>query len=149
MKKIITLSMMIFALMSFTSCATIFTGSKDTLSFNSNTSGAAVYKDGIKLCTTPCNVRMKRSLSEVDVELKLEGYQTHLITLDRKFNAVSIINLGSLLGWGIDALTGSIMKYDRKGYEVDLDPVKTAALLSPKKIMIDTKTKVVDVYVVK
>jgi len=35
-----------------------------------------------------------------------------VITLESKFNAVSIINLRSVMGWGEDADTGALMKYD-------------------------------------
>jgi hypothetical protein len=147
MKKItlIILNVIIVAFL-MSSCATILTGSKDSLTFNSTPSGAIIYKDGLELCKTPCNIRMKRSLSDVQVEFKLEGYQTRVITLDTKFNAVSIINLGNLLGWGIDAATGTLMKYDRKGYDIELTKDKTVSSIHPDKIYIDTKKKTVDVY---
>jgi len=132
-----------------TSCATIFTGTKDTIVFNSTPQGAKVYMDGIEICKTPCTTKVKRSLSDKLAEIKLEGYETKIITLDRKFNVVSVINLGSLLGWGIDAATGALMKYDKKGYEIELDKDKTTSLLqNPAEIKINTDTKIVDVYVV-
>ncbi|MCP4551850.1 MAG: PEGA domain-containing protein [Bacteroidetes bacterium] len=130
------------------SCATIFTGTKDAIRFDSNPQGASVYIDGLEVCKTPCTTQVKRSLSDKLAEIKLDGYETRVITLDRKFNAVSIINLGSLIGWGIDAATGSLMKYDRKGYEIELEKNnKTSLLTNPSKIEINTDTKIVDVYV--
>ena len=132
-----------------TSCATIFTGTKDTIRFDSNPQGAKVYIDGLEVCKTPCTTLVKRSLSEKLAEIKLDGYETRVITLDRKFNAVSIINLTSLIGWGIDAATGSLMKYDKKGYDIELEKDKRTSLLqNPSKIEINTDTKIVDVYVV-
>jgi len=80
-------------------------------------------------------------------EIKLDGYETRVITLDRKFNAVSIINLGSLIGWGIDAATGSIMKYDKKGYDIELEKDNRTSFNNPIKIEINTKDRLVDVYV--
>jgi hypothetical protein len=103
-----------------TSCATIFTGTEDTIRFNSKPEGAGVYKDGLELCETPCKKSVDRSLSDVDVEFKLEGYENRVITLDREFNTISILNLGSILGWGVDAATGSIFKYDRKAYDIEM-----------------------------
>ena len=41
-----------------------------------------------------------------------------------KFNGVSILNLFGLLGWGIDAATGSLKKYDTKVYNITLDEKK-------------------------
>ena len=148
---IISKSLSLVSVLLLSSCATIFTGTKDTLVFESKPSGAKVLFEGYEICKTPCTTSFKRSLTEKFVELKLEGYQTRRIVLDREFNPVAIINLGSILGWAIDAATSSIMKYDRKVYEFDLEPQNPNALLfqNPYKIEIDTKNKSVDVYVLK
>ncbi|MDB9835275.1 PEGA domain-containing protein [Flavobacteriaceae bacterium] len=143
--KILFLALTITFLMS--SCATILTGTRDTIRFDSNPKGAIVYFDGLEVCKTPCSTSVKRSISEKFAEIKLDGYETRVITLDRKFNAVSIINLTSILGWGIDAATGALMKYDRKGYDIKLDKEKRTSLNNPTKIEINTKKKTVDVYV--
>jgi hypothetical protein len=108
-------------------CATLLTGTKDTISFNSTPDGAIVYKDGLELCLTPCRVPVKRSLTREDIEFRLDGYETRLFTLDKEFNIVSIVNLGSVFGWAIDAATGSIMKYDRKSYDLIMKPERTTA----------------------
>lgn len=145
-KKLLILTVLTTFLM--TSCATIFTGTKDTLTFNSKPEGASVYIDGLEVCKTPCTTQVKRSLSDKIAEIKLDGYETRVITLDREFNVVSVINLGSLIGWGIDAATGSIMKYGKKGYEIELEKDnKTSLLENPTKIEINTKDKNVAVYV--
>ncbi|MDO4225522.1 MAG: hypothetical protein Q4C75_06485, partial [Bergeyella zoohelcum] len=83
--------------------------------------GAKVFERGLEKCVTPCTFKVQRSLSAKSIEFKKEGYQDKTIELDSKFNAVSIINLGSLIGWGIDIATGSIKKYDTKGYTVQLE----------------------------
>ena len=142
------LSLMI-ALFLMTGCATIFTGTKDRIAFSSTPSGATIYKDGVEICTTPCNYKIKRSLNDTDVEFKLDGYETRLITLDKEFNLVSIINLGNLLGWGIDALSGAVMKYDRKSYDLKLTKEKSASLLQPSRIDIDTQLNTVTLTVQK
>lgn len=131
-----------------TSCATIFTGTKDTIRFDSTPQGAKVYIDGLEVCETPCTTQVKRSLSDELAEIKLDGYETPVITLDKEFNAVSVINLGFLIGWGIDAATGSLMKYDRKGYDIELEKDnRTSMIENPSKIEINTDSKIVDVYV--
>ena len=135
--KILFLALTITFLMS--SCATILTGTRDTIRFDSNPKGAIVYLDGLEVCKTPCSTSVKRSISEKFAEIKLDGYETRVITLDRKFNAVSIINLTGILGWGIDAATGALMKYDRKGYDIKLDKEKRTSLNNPTKIEINTK----------
>jgi hypothetical protein len=132
-----------------TSCATIFTGTKDRISFKSTPSGAVIFKDGVELCTTPCTYKVKRSMSDTDLEFKLDGYETRLITLDTEFNVVSVINLGNLFGWGIDALSGAVMKYDRKSYEISLTPNKITSSIEPSRINIDTQKNTVDLFVQK
>ena len=129
-----------------TSCATIFTGTADILYFESDPSGAEIYIDGLKVCTTPCDVLVKRSLTDKLVELQLDGYETRVITLDRKFNPVSIINLGKLIFWGIDAATGALMKYDRKDYQVKMKKESRTAFSNPIRIDILSSEKRVDVY---
>jgi hypothetical protein len=145
--KILFLALTITFLMS--SCVTILTGTRDTIRFDSNPKGAIVYLDGLEVCKTPCSTLVKRSISEKFAEIKLDEYETRVITLDRKFNAVSIINLTGILGWGIDAATGALMKYDRKSYDIKLDKEKRTSLNNPTKIEINTKKKTVDVYLTK
>ena len=137
----------LIALFLMTGCATIFTGTKDRIAFTSTPSGATIYKDGVEICTTPCNYKVKRSLNDTEVEFKLDGYETRLITLDKEFNLVSIINLGNLFGWGIDALSGAVMKYDRKAYDIKLTQEKSTSLVQPSRIDIDTKGNTVTLTV--
>lgn len=132
---------------SMTSCATLFTGTKDRITFNSTPEGATIYKNGVEQCKTPCTLPVKRSLNDTDIEYKLEGYETRLITLSKEFNVVSIINLSNIFGWGIDALTGSVMKYDTKQYDIKLSKLNKTSMLFPTNINFDTKEKVVEVFV--
>lgn len=117
-------SLLLVGAFSLTSCATIFTGTSDAITFNSTPEGAKVYEAGIEKCTTPCTYKVSRSLSQKTVELRKEGYENKVVGLDSKFNGVSILNLFGLLGWGIDAATGSLKKYDTKVYEIKLDQKK-------------------------
>lgn len=145
--KNVLLFLTIVAMLFVSGCATIFTGTKDSIRFDSDPQGAKVFIDGIEICKTPCTVPVKRSLSDKLAEIKLDGYETRVITLDRDFNAVSIINLGNILFWGIDAATGALMKYDRKAYDIELEKDVRASLSNPSRIEINTSENVVDVYV--
>jgi hypothetical protein len=145
--KIAKISILLMgAVFLFSSCATLFTGTKDRISFNSNPSGATIYIDGVEQCETPCTLNVTRSINDTDLEFKLDGYETRLITLSKEFNVVSIINLGNLLGWGIDAISGAVMKYDRKTYDIKLDS-KNTSMITPTKINIDTQKNTVELYV--
>tara|TARA_B100000676_G_C17768903_1_gene675623 strand:- start:69 stop:515 length:447 start_codon:yes stop_codon:yes gene_type:complete len=129
-----------------TSCATLFTGTEDRITFNSTPSGATIYIDGVEQCKTPCSIKVNRSINDTDVEFKLDGYETRLITLSKELNVVSIINLGNLFGWAIDALSGALMKYDRKTYDITLEDKRTS-MIKPTRINIDTKNNIVELYV--
>jgi hypothetical protein len=140
-------ALMLIAALSFSSCATLFTGTKDTIRFNSTPSGATVYIDGVEQCKTPCTLLMKRSLNNTDVEFKLDGYETRIITLSKEFNVVSVLNLTNLFGWAIDGVTGAVMQYDKKAYDITLEGKRTSQI-NPQKINIDTKNNKVELFVV-
>jgi len=117
-------SALLIGAISLSSCGTVFTGTKDAITFNTTPEGAKVYEAGIEKCTTPCTYKIARSLSEKTIEIKKDGYQPKVIGLDSKFNSVSIINLTNILGWGIDAATGALKKYDTKVYNIELEEKK-------------------------
>lgn len=108
---------------STTSCATIFTGTQDPISFSSTPEGAAVFHKGIEKCVTPCTVKIPRSLSKQTVTIEKEGFNKEEIKLTKNFNAVTLLNIlfGGAIGVGIDAATGSLTKYSPKKYEVVLE----------------------------
>lgn len=132
----------------FSSCATLFTGTRDTIQFNSNPSGAMIFIDGVEQCITPCTLDVKRDINYTDVEFRLDGYQTRIITLSREFNTVSILNMGNLFGWAIDALSGAVFRYDRKIYDLNLTEDIRNAMANPIRIDIDTKNNIVEIFVV-
>jgi hypothetical protein len=106
------------------SCATLFTGTKDVITINSVPEGAKVQVDGIDQGRTPVTIPVQRSLNGRTVTLQADGYEMRTLRLQQEFNAVSILNLLSILGWAIDLATGSVMKYSPLGYTVELDEKK-------------------------
>ncbi len=132
---------------SISGCATLFTGTTDIISLNSNPAGAIVYKDGLELCRTPCRIPVKRSLNTTEIEFKLDGYENRIFTLDKEFNVVSVVNLGCLFGWAIDAATGSLMKYSRRSYDLEMKMRTLSLSDSPTEIHINTNDNLVDFYV--
>jgi len=122
MKKVI-LMMIVFTAFVFTSCATILSGTSDEITFNSDPGGADIMLDGLKLGKTPATVSIKRpGLGNKEVTLKLDGYEDRTFMLQKEFNVMAICNLGGIPGWVIDILTGAVMKYSKKNYDLDLDP---------------------------
>lgn len=125
MKKLFVL----FAITSVlsTSCATIFTGTKQTVQINSYPQGAKIEVDGIERGVTPAPVEMKKGFRGQTLVLKKEGYENKIFQPTMTFNNVAILNFMGMLGWGIDAATGALMKYDPVVYEITLEPTKSSA----------------------
>ena len=122
MKKVV-LMMVVFTAFIFTSCATILSGTSDDITFNSDPSGAAIMLDGLKVGKTPATVSIKRpGFGNKEITLKLDGYEDRTFMLQKEFNVMAICNLGGIPGWVIDILTGAVMKYSKKNYDLDLDP---------------------------
>lgn len=110
-------------IISTTSCATIFTGTKDKIVFNSTPEGAKVFHKGVEKCVTPCTAEIPKALSKQVATFKKEGYADKEVKLVKTFNPVTLLNIlfGGVIGAGIDTATGSIIKYSPKTYTVELE----------------------------
>ena len=117
MKKVLLL--VVVAGMTLQSCATIFAPSQKT-HIASSEKGAKIVVNGLDMGTTPAVLKLK---ADDFIEISKPGFETKTVNVGSKFNGVSILNLGSLLGWGIDAITGSIMKPEYKTYKVTLEGI--------------------------
>ncbi|NDC76636.1 MAG: hypothetical protein EBZ67_01970 [Chitinophagia bacterium] len=87
----------------FLGCATVFTGTKDTLRFDTEPRGAELSINGERIC-------------------RLEGYWQEQFRLHTDFNYVSLANLNFIFGWAMDIATGAILRYDRREYRFELRP---------------------------
>ena len=126
MKKILSTAVMAMVILSTSSCATIFTGTKDPISFNSKPEGAKVVFKGVEKCVTPCTIEVSRSLGKQMITIKKEGFANEEFKLEKKFNAVTLLNLlvGGIIGFGVDLATGSFTKYDQNAYTTELKPAQ-------------------------
>ena len=121
MKKIVLLITVGFVL---SSCATILTGSKKKVTFDANIEQpATITIDGYQYhnITFPYTVKIKGGFNETMVQAESEGYKKTQIIVNKTFNAVSIINLFDIWGWGIDAASGAMMKPEYKFYEFEFE----------------------------
>lgn len=121
-KKYLALSVAVVTLLS-ASCATLFTGTSQDIKFTSEPEGAEIHVDGINMGTTPATVKVKKPgmLKDRKVTLKLEGYEDKTFVLQTEFQLVSVLNLANFVFWGIDVLTGSVMKYDKEEHNVVME----------------------------
>ena len=123
MKKILRLIFLFILIISFENCATIFTGSKTTLTINTDPEGAKIQINGINEGLTPVTVTMKKKINTNTISLTKEGYESKNIILERKINLISFLNLINVLGWGIDILTGAVYNFEPKNYTIKLKPL--------------------------
>jgi hypothetical protein len=121
MKRLLLCAIAIFFL---SGCATVFSSSSDTITFRSVPEGAKVEINGVSIGKTPVTVPVKRSLTPPHVQMKLDGYETQYIMLQNSFNGVAVLDILFWPTFIVDALTGSIMKYDILSYEAELEVEK-------------------------
>ncbi|MBO5890387.1 MAG: hypothetical protein J6Q28_03030 [Alistipes sp.] len=125
MKRFLIPAFMLCSL-TFSSCATVFCGTKAQVTFESNVSEATLTIDGRKHknVTFPYTTDVERGFDETIVKAEAEGYETTMVYVDKVLNPVSIINLTDVLGWAIDVATGAVTKPEYKVYEIELMKLK-------------------------
>lgn len=113
----------VFLVLVLTSCATLFSGSRDNITLNSEPPGAVIFIDGLEQGRTPATISVKRpGLGDRQITLKLSGYEDRTFTLQKEFNTVAILNIFMFPGFIIDIVTGAIMRYDPTSYTMELNP---------------------------
>ena len=122
MKKNIFLSVLVISLV-VTSCATIVSGSKQKVSFNSTPAKASVFVNGVQIGYTPFETKLKRGVKAHKVKIVLEGYKPYEATLTRKFNGWYMGNIafGGLIGMIVDISTGAVYRISEKELNVSLE----------------------------
>jgi hypothetical protein len=97
----------LFSIIFFNSCATIFKGSHEDVEFASEPSGAKVYINGEYIGKTPLEIPL---LSEINYEIEFNksGYETKKAYITSKVGAGWVILdvVGGLIPILIDAATG-------------------------------------------
>ncbi|CAL68013.1 PEGA domain-containing protein [Christiangramia forsetii] len=124
------------------SCATIVSGSKQTVKFNSEPKAATVYINEIPIGKTPVEKKLKRN-QKYQVLIKMEGYQTYETTLSKKFNEWYIGNVifGGLIGLVVDPITGAMYKLTPNELSSNLIP-STAVNLNDTDIHISVSMNI-------
>lgn len=110
------------SLLALSSCATIVSGSRQTISFKSTPSSATVYINEIEIGKTPIEKKLERKKKEYDVMIKLDGYKTFETKLTRSFNAwyIGNIGFGGIIGLIVDPITGAMYRLTPKQIEAEL-----------------------------
>src|SRR5215469_12743595 len=94
-------------------CASILSGSTETVAFNSNPPGATcqLARQGtvIASVTTPGSLQLDRSKYNVDVTCHKDGYQDATGHLESGTEGMVLGNilLGGVVGWAVDSANGA------------------------------------------
>jgi len=118
LKKII-LGLMVTASLVYGS-ATIFKGTSEAITINSQPEGAKVYVDGQLRGKTPLSINMKKSLSTHTIRVIKEGYVPVSRVLEKTYDPVAILSIF----WDLsttDVLTGAVVEYEPNNYMIQLE----------------------------
>ncbi len=146
------ISLILAVVVLFSGCASIITGAKRNVLFESNPSGAKVFVNGFEKGITPTQIKVK-----VDdrIDFRIDNYKERVVVMDGKFNLVSIINGFSIIGWGVDAITGSLKRVDTKYVKVSLESNNKITAINEylkkgviKKVNINTDEKLIETIIV-
>jgi PEGA domain len=105
----------------FTNCATILSGSKKLIKFNSTPNAATILINEIEVGKTPFETKLKAN-KDYNVKIILEGYKPFEIKLKQKINhwIWGNILIGGLVGYIVDLSTGAIYRLSPKEINCEL-----------------------------
>jgi len=103
------------------SCASIFKGSQQDITIDSNVKGADISINGKLIGRTPFSGKIKRE-SEARLQVSKEGYESKVIVLDTGIEPIWFGNIisGGVFGSTTDYGTGAMYQYTPGNIVVDL-----------------------------
>ena len=132
MKIILNKLVIVSIIMSFWSCATIMTGTKQDISVNSDPVGAKIIittSGGVPVNSgrTPATFSLKKG-KEYRVKIEMDGYRDQEMFISKDFNMYVAGNLicGGPLGLVIDFVSGALWNLDPEEIYVSLDTAELA-----------------------
>lgn len=118
----------IIVCLSLSSCATIFTSQRQSITF-SGLQGTKLYEASSNMKIgeigddKTTTIRIKKKTGEKNLLAKKDGYKTTPLMLETSFNTTSLWNLLFWPGFIVDFATGQINKYDNTYVEVEMEKV--------------------------
>lgn len=108
------------AAVSVAGCATITSGTTQSISVSSNVEGAEIFLDGVVIGTTPFTGPVDKNKEQFRIEA--EGYQTETVSLSKSLEPIfwGNIIIGGTLGSITDFASGAAYQYAPASYQVDL-----------------------------
>lgn len=104
-------------------CATVISGTSQTLTFNSEPDGAEVYVDGAMIGTTPVSVSVGKNDKD-SFMIQKEGYKTVTRDITTSYDPVTLLSVF----WDYsttDMVSGAAFEYEPSSYYVQLAKKET------------------------
>lgn len=123
--KLIFAPLLIAVLLSTSGCATLFSGSSDEVTFESEPPGAMVRINGIDKGETPVTVSVDRDAvwfsDRNQVTMLKDGYEERSFAMQTEWVPISILNMFTGVGWVVDVYTGNMWKSQPTSYDMELE----------------------------
>lgn len=123
--KLLFVSLLVAVLLSTSGCATLFSGSSDEVTFESEPSGAMVRINGIDKGETPVTVSVDRDAvwfsDRKQITMLKDGYEERSFAMQTEWIPISILNMFTGVGWVIDVYTGNMWKSQLDSYDMELE----------------------------
>ena len=103
------------ALIGMIGCATITTGTTESVSINTDPIGAKVELSNGSTCSTPCNISVPKK-GTIQVTIRKDGCRTHTTALIPTLSGTGVV-LGGLIDYG----TGAVYHHQPNPLFVHLD----------------------------
>lgn len=134
----------------FGACGTIFNGSTQTITFDSNVKDVKVYVNGQQVCNqVPCSIDVDRASSPLIVMAKRDGYEDGMSNIKSKINPTAWFNIlwlyGSFSAATTDYAMGGLWKYTQDGVYINMEP-KNMKRAETKKFRKDSLTRAFTLY---
>ena len=117
--------LLLLSILGTTGCASITSGTTQSVFVHSSPSGANVEVDGLQ-ATTPAKLELKRNQASHNVRVTKEGYEPANVSIGRKFNPWVAGNLlwghGFLVGVVVDFVSGGAWDLDTDRIDLTLSP---------------------------
>ncbi len=116
MKKVSLLLLFILC-----ACGTVFSGTTQDISIDSNVKDVSVYIDGAFVCKTPCIYPVERASGSVSIVGKKKGYEDVGMAVKTKMNPAVWGNLIFVYSWTTDLVSGGAWKYRQDGVYLNME----------------------------
>ena len=114
-------NILILSLLCLNACGTVFSGSVQTLTFDSNVKNVKLYANGELICSQmPCTANIARSSAPLTLIAKSAGYEDTIQQIRSQINTASWGNLISAYSWTTDFATSSMWQYSRDGIYINM-----------------------------